>query len=91
MAQPLPKQGHSQQGVQGHLQVASKDLQGEDSTATGQPVPLFTYPHSTEVLQGVQGKLSCESFFPGLAQTPENESIYLEIDIVSSCILCIGF
>lgn len=50
-------QGHPQQGAQGRLQVASEDLQGEDSTASGQAVPVFTYPHSTEVLKGVQGKI----------------------------------
>ena len=35
--QPLLKQGHPEQGVQGRVQAASERLQG-DSTATGQPV-----------------------------------------------------
>ncbi len=36
LAQPLLQ--HSEQGAQGHIYVTFGDLQGEDSTVSGQPV-----------------------------------------------------
>lgn len=49
----LLKQGHPVQVVQNHIQAGSGDLQ-EDSTVSGQPVPLFNHLHHTEVFPDVQ-------------------------------------
>ena len=40
MLQPLPQQGHPEQGAQGHVQVALRDPKG-DPTAPGQPVAML--------------------------------------------------
>ena len=41
LLQPVPQQGHPEQGAQGHVQAALGDPQGEDPTASGQPVPVL--------------------------------------------------
>lgn len=61
-AQPLLQQGHPEQGAQSHAQVASEDLQGQISTASGQLVPVLHQPHSADVLLGVLSEhLLCDS------------------------------
>jgi len=41
---------HPQQDAQGHVPVASEDLQGGDPPGSGQPLPMLCYQHSTEVV-----------------------------------------
>lgn len=57
--QTLIQQEHPEQ-----VQVASEDLQGGDSTASGQPVRVLQHPHSTGVLPGVQREFPLFHFEP---------------------------
>lgn len=57
LAQPLLQQGHQVQGAQNHIQAASGDLQGGDTTAPGQTVPVLCHLYSTELLSDVQREL----------------------------------
>jgi len=50
---PCPSR-NTQAGCQAHIQAAFAYLQGEDPTASGQPVPVLRQLHSTEELPGVQ-------------------------------------
>lgn len=43
LLQPLPQQGHPEQGAQGYVQTALGDPQGGDPTASGQPVPVLRH------------------------------------------------
>ena len=55
VVQPLLKQGHPEEVVQDHVQVAFEDLQeGRLHHLSGQPVPVLCHPHSKEVLPDVQ-------------------------------------
>ena len=58
------QQGHPEQRAQGCVQVALEDLQGGESTASVQPVPLLRHLNSTEVLLVVRGNLLCSSLCP---------------------------
>lgn len=57
LAQPFFQQGHQVQGAQDHVQAVSGDLQGGDTTAPEQPVPVLCHLHSTELLPDVQREL----------------------------------
>ena len=63
LLQFLHKQGHTQQGTQAHIQAAFEDLQGGDSTASGQLVPVFSCSRSAEVLP-------CAETKPGFLSMP---------------------
>lgn len=54
LEEPQLQQGQSDQGAHDYVQAASEDLQGENSTVSGQTVPVLGYPHSTEVLPNGQ-------------------------------------
>jgi len=62
--QPLPQQGHPEQGAQGHVQAALGDPQGGDPTASGQPCASAPSLHSTEGLLVFRGNLLCSSLCP---------------------------
>lgn len=50
---------HPEQGAQPRGQAASGDLRGEDSTASGKPVPVLGHPQSTEAHFNVQTFCVC--------------------------------
>ena len=54
LAQQLLKQRHPEQGALAHNQESSENLQGRESTASEQSVPVLQHLHSIEVLPGVQ-------------------------------------
>lgn len=54
LAQALLKQRHPEQGALAHNQESSENLQGRESTASEQSVPVLQHLHSIEVLPGVQ-------------------------------------
>ena len=62
----LLQQHHPEQGAQAHSQVASRELQGGDPTASGQPVPVLRHPHSTALLLVFRGNLLGCSLCPQL-------------------------
>jgi len=46
LIQPLLKQGHPEQCAQVYVQADFEDLQGGDSAASGQLMPVLSHPHS---------------------------------------------
>lgn len=61
----LPKQSHLQQDPQDHIQAAFEAVQGGSlHNLCGQPVPVLHYPHSKDVLLGVQEEHSVFQFVP---------------------------
>lgn len=62
----------SRQDAQAHIHMASEHLQGEDSTASGQPVPLLCHQHDPKYsthIQTCKEQLLYLCLFPG--EVPE--------------------
>ena len=59
----IPKEDHPELLAQDHVQTAFEDLQGGDSTASGQLVPVFSCSRSAEVLP-------CAETKPGFLSMP---------------------